>query len=74
MNNNPYQQYNLNQGHFMPQQLNPNSYIMNNFSQMPMNLGYPQQQQFSNYQNAAFLQYMGYNLQQPFINQNFPNQ
>lgn len=74
MNNNPYQQYNLNQNYCMPQQLNPISYPMNSFSQMPMNSGYPQRQQFSNYPNAAFNQYTGYNVQQPFVNQNFPNQ
>lgn len=79
--NQPYQ-YPINQGYsmqmqpqpMMPQQMNPNIYMMNNFSQMPMNMGYPQQQQFSNYPNGGFSQNMGYNMQPPISNQNIPQQ
>ena len=79
--NNIYQ-YNMNQGYRMPiqaqpmmhQQMNPNMFMMNNYSQIPMNFSYPQQEQFNNYPNSGYNQNIRYNMQQPIFNQNIPIQ
>jgi len=75
-------QFNINTGFGIPfqpqsmmsQQLNNNMFMMNNYSQIPMNLGYPQQQQFNNNPNANYNQNLWYNMHQLINNQNIPQQ